>query len=99
MDKTPTEWMIEPLRRYAQFSGRSRRAEFWWFTLFGLIVALIAFLLDSLLGLRPARGGTGLIGGLCLARPVVFRNWRFSFGACTISAARRGGSWGQRFSA
>ena len=64
MDKTPTDWMIEPLRRYAQFGGRARRAEYWWFVLFALLVALVAFILDSLLGLRPARGGTGLIGGL-----------------------------------
>ena len=63
MDKTPLQWMIEPLRRYAQFSGRARRAEYWWFVLFGFIVALIAFALDSALGLRRAPGG-GPIGGL-----------------------------------
>lgn len=42
------EWMILPLRRYAEFSGRSRRKEYWMYSLmqgliyvvlFGLIVA------------------------------------------------------------
>jgi len=31
------EWMIMPLRRYADFNGRSRRREFWWFFLFQMI--------------------------------------------------------------
>lgn len=36
-------WMIEPLRRYADFSGRSPRIEFWMFFLFQTLVVL-AFL-------------------------------------------------------
>jgi uncharacterized membrane protein YhaH (DUF805 family) len=43
--------MLLPLRRYAQFSGRARRKEFWLYLL-GLIVALlIASALDGVLGL------------------------------------------------
>lgn len=34
------EWMILPLKRYADFSGRSRRLEYWMFTLF-LVLILI----------------------------------------------------------
>ncbi|MFN3943940.1 MAG: DUF805 domain-containing protein [Allosphingosinicella sp.] len=37
-------WMLLPLRRYAQFSGRSRRKEFWMFVL-GTIVFTILYLL------------------------------------------------------
>ena len=32
------EWMLMPLRRYADFSGRSRRMEFWMFSLLNAIV-------------------------------------------------------------
>ena len=32
------EWMLMPLRRYADFSGRSRRKEYWMFFLFNLLV-------------------------------------------------------------
>ncbi len=33
-------WMIEPLRRYADFTGRSRRQEFWMFFLFQTLVVI-----------------------------------------------------------
>jgi len=33
------EWMLLPLRRYAEFSGRSRRKEFWLFFLFQILVS------------------------------------------------------------
>lgn len=34
------EWMLMPLKRYADFSGRSRRQEYWLFVLFTLLVYL-----------------------------------------------------------
>jgi len=33
-------WMLEPYRRYADFSGRSRRKEFWMFALFCWLVSM-----------------------------------------------------------
>ena len=39
------EWMLMPFRRYAEFSGRSRRMEFWMFTLLTFIVELVCFAL------------------------------------------------------
>ncbi|MDP8994099.1 MAG: DUF805 domain-containing protein [Pseudomonadota bacterium] len=47
-------YMILPLKRYFDFSGRSRRKEYWMFFLFVLIGLVIAMLLDAALGL----GGT-----------------------------------------
>ena len=35
------DWMIMPLERYADFSGRSQRMEYWMFTLFYLIVITV----------------------------------------------------------
>ena len=32
------QWMVMPLRRYADFSGRSRRREYWSFFLLNLVV-------------------------------------------------------------
>jgi uncharacterized membrane protein YhaH (DUF805 family) len=37
------EYMLMPLRRYADFSGRSRRKEYWMFTLFVVIVEIVLF--------------------------------------------------------
>lgn len=34
------EWMILPLKRYADFSGRSRRLEYWMFTLFLVLIMI-----------------------------------------------------------
>lgn len=35
------EWMLMPLKRYAEFSGRSRRKEFWMFALLNVIVTFV----------------------------------------------------------
>jgi uncharacterized membrane protein YhaH (DUF805 family) len=35
------KWMLMPLRRYAEFRGRSRRLEFWLFSLFMAIVYIL----------------------------------------------------------
>ena len=45
-------WMLMPLRRYADFSGRSRRKEYWMFFLFnwliGVAVGFLALLLYAM---------------------------------------------------
>ena len=38
------EWMFLPLKRYFDFSGRSRRSEFWMFFLFQLVVQIAFFI-------------------------------------------------------
>ncbi|MCA1653516.1 MAG: DUF805 domain-containing protein [Sphingomicrobium sp.] len=49
---TPIDWAMRPLRKYADFSGRAPRAEFWWFYLFYLIGYIIIGIIDSLIGTR-----------------------------------------------
>lgn len=44
------EWMILPLKRYAQFAGRSRRREFWMWVLFNWVVAIVLATVDTLIG-------------------------------------------------
>lgn len=39
------EWMVMPLKRYADFEGRSRRKEYWMFTLLTLIIYVVVGLL------------------------------------------------------
>jgi uncharacterized membrane protein YhaH (DUF805 family) len=49
-------WYQEVLKKYAVFSGRAGRSEYWWFTLTNTIVI---FLLEIAMGLnQPGRGGT-----------------------------------------
>ena len=42
------EWMLLPLRRYADFQGRSCRKEYWMFVLFQLLVMLVIGILTAL---------------------------------------------------
>jgi uncharacterized membrane protein YhaH (DUF805 family) len=52
-------------RKYADFHGRARRSEYWFFILFTAIVGTVAGTLDAILGLRSGTyGGTGPIQGL-----------------------------------
>jgi len=44
-------WYMKVLKQYADFSGRARRTEYWMFTLFNFIFAIIAMVLDNVLGL------------------------------------------------
>jgi uncharacterized membrane protein YhaH (DUF805 family) len=44
------EWYLKVLRQYADFTGRARRREYWMFTLFNLIIAVVLLLLDYGLG-------------------------------------------------
>jgi uncharacterized membrane protein YhaH (DUF805 family) len=53
-------------RKYADFHGRARRSEYWFFILFTAIVGVVAGILDAILGLRSGAeyGGTGPIQGI-----------------------------------
>ena len=67
------EWMVLPLRRYAQFSGRSARKEFWMWVLFVVIVSILLSILDSALGL----------GGSTQVTNVPPSSYGFNYGAQT----------------
>jgi len=63
------EWMILPLRRYADFQGRSRRLEYWMFTLFILLTVFAASaLLFALIGMSGNNLDTvGAFGGVLIS--------------------------------
>ena len=68
------EWMLMPLKRYADFSGRSRRKEYWMFVLFEILVFLgVMFIGGFLLGLGgdPGSDAAGLFGGTLLVLLVI----------------------------
>ena len=44
-------WYLKVLKNFANFNGRARRKEYWMFTLFNLIFAVVAIILDSILGI------------------------------------------------
>ena len=62
------EWMLMPLKRYAEFSGRSRRKEYWMFILFEIILfAVVGLVAGMLFGFGdPGDPATGALGGAVL---------------------------------
>jgi uncharacterized membrane protein YhaH (DUF805 family) len=58
--------MFQPLKKYAEFTGRARRSEYWLFTLFIIIVEVVYFAIVSVAG--GAGGGEyGRMNGLGIA--------------------------------
>lgn len=67
--------MLQPLRKYAEFTGRARRSEFWLFWLFTVVVGGIAAALDYMLfpgAFQPVQMLVGL-GLLIPSLAVAFR--------------------------
>jgi uncharacterized membrane protein YhaH (DUF805 family) len=43
------DWMLLPLKRYADFQGRSRRMEFWMFVLFQVVLSwIVSFVVNMI---------------------------------------------------
>lgn len=54
---------IKPYFKYAQFTGRADRKEFWYFVLFYLIVSAVLTVLDGMLfGGGQVASGAGMLG-------------------------------------
>ena len=67
------EWMLMPLRRYADFSGRSRRKEYWMFVLFVGLVSVALSLVLTMLGLSADEEGSLFgVGGAMLIIVLLF---------------------------
>jgi uncharacterized membrane protein YhaH (DUF805 family) len=50
------EWATLPLKRYAEFTGRSRRKEYWFYVLLLIVVGVVIGVVERALGL------TGMVG-------------------------------------
>src|SRR5436190_795803 len=68
------EWMMLPLRRYADFTGRSTRQEYWMFVLLCALIYFVALVLFVFVATASFQGGkpaqpempTGLLIGILL---------------------------------
>ncbi len=40
-------WYILSLQKYAEFNGRSRRSEYWYFVLFNILISVVIYLIDA----------------------------------------------------
>ena len=66
--KSAFEWMVLPLKRYAEFSGRSRRKEYWMFVLLITLATVAAVILLGIFGaFNDDPGGTGVLAWVAIA--------------------------------
>lgn len=52
------DWYLKVLKKYAVFSGRARRKEYWMFVLFNFIIAFVLGFIEAL------AGGPGVLANL-----------------------------------
>ena len=50
-------WYLGCWKKYAEFSGRARRKEFWMFALFNFLASIAIGIVDGILGTSGALGG------------------------------------------
>jgi uncharacterized membrane protein YhaH (DUF805 family) len=55
---TPIDWAKRPIEKYADFSGRAPRAEYWWFVLAVIVSMIVLKIIESILGIN------GMIAGV-----------------------------------
>lgn len=58
---TFTEAVQTCFRKYATFSGRARRSEYWYFTLFTIVVNFVLMIVGNMIFGAPADGGNNIL--------------------------------------
>lgn len=56
-------WYLDVLKKYATFSGRARRKEYWYFILFNMIVCALLSVIDRSIG-TCSDSGIGYLSGI-----------------------------------
>jgi len=77
-------WYIEVLKKYAVFTGRARRKEYWMFFLVNLIIGLVLAIIEGMLG---SPGILGLLYSLAVLIPAI------AVGVRRLHDTNRSGWW------
>ena len=59
-------WYLKALKKYAVFSGRAQRSEYWFFILFYSIGYIVLSFIDGMIGTFSIDSGMGLLSGIFL---------------------------------
>ena len=57
---SPIKWAVRPLQKYADFTGRAPRAEYWWYTLASGVAGILLGYVDDVVS-KPVIGIYGPI--------------------------------------
>ena len=57
-------YFTEGFKKYATFSGRATRSEYWYFSLIAIIIVIVLAVIDGILGTYNEDTEIGLISGI-----------------------------------
>ena len=57
-------WYLTVLKKYADFSGRARRMEYWMFSLISLLIMLGLVIVDAMLGFEVGEDEIGILSAI-----------------------------------
>lgn len=57
-------YYIEALKKYATFKGRASRSEYWFFTLFTVLISIALMVVDIFTGSFDETAGMGVLSGI-----------------------------------
>lgn len=84
------EWATLPLKKYADFTGRARRKEYWMFALLVIVASVLIGMIEGILGL----GGTlAMYGPLSLLFMLAILIPSISVGVRRLHDTNRSGWW------
>ena len=68
---TPVDWAKRPVEKYATFTGRASRPEYWWYTLALIVAYVVIGVVESMVGLNQMAGPYGLLSLLLMLATLV----------------------------
>ncbi|HET7576480.1 MAG TPA: DUF805 domain-containing protein [Sphingomicrobium sp.] len=88
---SPVDWAKRPLQKYADFTGRAPRPEYWWYVLGLIIAGVIVGIVEGIVGLKGMV--MGLYGPLTLLLILATIVPSLAAGARRLHDTNRSGWW------
>ncbi len=87
----PIDWAKRPLQKYADFSGRAPRAEYWWFFLAIIVAYIVLSIVENIVGLDGMVAG--VYGPLTVLMWIATLVPQLAVGARRLHDTNRTGWW------
>jgi len=66
------KWFLDALRsKYATFTGRARRKEYWYFVLFYVLAFIVLLVVDGVTGTLDEEAGIGLLSAIFVLATII----------------------------
>lgn len=88
---TPIDWAKRPIEKYADFSGRASRPEFWWYVLAVIVAGIVISIVESIVGIGHMVAG--LWGPLTILLWLATIVPSFAVGIRRLHDSNRSGWW------